>query len=230
MITSAEEVQHPFSAENPKEIHVKNTWILRSDSWDESTGCKSEDEGSGQFDGKSSGNDHIVKNNVKEGRVPTTSQVKPVYDKPDSSTPLVYCVGREVMTDISVISNTASTTGAAGIGVFWGFNDPRNLEERLWGSPQTSRRAALCSAIRALQACLSMGLRKVEIRCDCKYLVKGVGQWRRRWQKNGGLFTYLDTLLNLIDVTWVIVECCPGNHSYDAAISLAMAGAKKQFS
>ena len=105
----------------------------------------------------------------------------------------------------------------AGIGVFWAPDDPRNVCEPLWGKPSTDR-AALWAAIRALQVALAAGLRRVEVRSDSKYLVKGVRRWRKRWgRKNGSLFRCLDNLMSMILVTWVYVEgSSDGCHSYQA--------------
>ncbi|KAL5256214.1 hypothetical protein ACHWQZ_G011441 [Mnemiopsis leidyi] len=125
----------------------------------------------------------------------------------------------------------------AGVGVFWGVGDARNCSERLWG-PQTNQRAELWAAIRALQTCLSAGYKKLEVRTDSKYTIKGATEWIKRWKENGyrsangqpvknkELFCCLSSLTNIVDVKWVHVKAHNGEPGNEAADRLAKEGAK----
>ncbi|KAL5256215.1 hypothetical protein ACHWQZ_G011441 [Mnemiopsis leidyi] len=121
-----------------------------------------------------------------------------------------------VYTDGSCL-NQGGGPRRAGVGVFWGVGDARNCSERLWG-PQTNQRAELWAAIRALQTCLSAGYKKLEVRTDSKYTIKGATEWIKRWKENGyrsangqpvknkELFCCLSSLTNIVDVKWVHVK------------------------
>ncbi|KAK3824202.1 MAG: ribonuclease H-like domain-containing protein [Linnemannia elongata] len=71
----------------------------------------------------------------------------------------------------------------AGLGVFFGVNDPRNLSERLLGE-QTNQRAEIMAVYRALQVCGSDTI-PVEIRSDSQYTINIVTQWGENWMRNG---------------------------------------------
>jgi len=87
-----------------------------------------------------------------------------------------------VYTDGSCLANGAPHA-AAGIGVFWGFGDPRNKAERLPGTLQTNQRAELTAAIRALE--MAVGIQKpLEIRTDSNYTIQCVTSWIQIWQRN----------------------------------------------
>ncbi|KAL1839989.1 hypothetical protein VTJ49DRAFT_952 [Mycothermus thermophilus] len=72
---------------------------------------------------------------------------------------------------------------AAGVGVYFGPNDPRNISERLEGLPQTNQRAELTAILRALE---SVDLdQDLEIRTDSKYSIQCVTEWYINWERNG---------------------------------------------
>lgn len=145
---------------------------------------------------------------------------------------IVYCDGSCI--------NQGSLKGikSAGIGVYWGPGDPRNLKERLWGE-QTNQRAELWAAIRAIQIGLSEGLAKLEIRTDSIYTIKGATEWIFKWKNNGylgvngkpvknrQLFEYLDNLISKISIKWVHVKAHNGENGNEAADTLAKFGAKQ---
>ncbi|KAF9202309.1 hypothetical protein BGZ49_007515, partial [Haplosporangium sp. Z 27] len=74
-----------------------------------------------------------------------------------------------IHTDGSALSN-GKAGSQAGLGVFFGVNDPRNLSERLDGEPQTNQRAELMAVIRAIEVCGS-DTAPIEIRTDSMYTV-----------------------------------------------------------
>ncbi|KAF9072783.1 ribonuclease H-like domain-containing protein, partial [Rhodocollybia butyracea] len=71
----------------------------------------------------------------------------------------------------------------AGIGVWWGNNDPRNLAERCPGD-QTNNRAELIAICRVLE---TTPYRKgpLTIKTDSKYCIQCFNDWLPRWQQNG---------------------------------------------
>ncbi|EKM83940.1 hypothetical protein AGABI1DRAFT_14088, partial [Agaricus bisporus var. burnettii JB137-S8] len=94
----------------------------------------------------------------------------------------------------------------AGVGVFYGPNDPRNLAERCPGD-QTNNRAELIAIVRVLET-VPVSSQKLLIKTDSRYSIKCVGQWLPKWQENGfrtaeglpvknvGIVKYLAALLN----------------------------------
>ncbi|OBZ65039.1 Ribonuclease H [Grifola frondosa] len=94
----------------------------------------------------------------------------------------------------------------AGIGVWWGQNDPRNLSERCPGG-QTNNRAELIAIIRILETTPMDGERML-IKTDSQYSMRCVREWLPTWKRNGWrsakgepvknvtLIKYLDALLH----------------------------------
>ncbi|RDX41627.1 ribonuclease H-like protein [Lentinus brumalis] len=92
----------------------------------------------------------------------------------------------------------------AGVGVWWGVDDPRNVSERCPGD-QTNNRAELLSIIRVLERAPTD--RPLEIRSDSQYSISCMTAWvfdwkRRGWRKSDGkpvlnlaLIQYADLLL-----------------------------------
>lgn len=158
---------------------------------------------------------------------------------------------------ISSLSNEASSTGdvtvvytdggctknghkgaRAGIGVYWGPENTRNVSERLQGE-QTNQRAEIMAAVKALETAKEMGYKTLEIRTDSNYTIKGATDWCRRWKKNGWKtingtdvknkveFQKLTKLCDEIDVKWTHVRGHQGNMGNEAADELARKGAMK---
>ncbi|KAF9922543.1 hypothetical protein FBU30_007329 [Linnemannia zychae] len=125
----------------------------------------------------------------------------------------------------------------AGLGVFFGVNDPRNLSERLQGE-QTNQRAEIMAVYRALQVCGSDTI-PVEIRSDSQYTINIVTQWGENWMRNGwkrsdgGQVLHRDIiepLLMLIKnrpgpIKWTHVRSHIGTFGNEMADKLANAGA-----
>ncbi|KAK7921109.1 RNase H domain protein [Apiospora marii] len=87
-----------------------------------------------------------------------------------------------IYTDGSSLAN-GSAGAVAGVGVFFGSNDPRNVCERLEGEPQTNQRAELTAILRALEQVSDD--QDVRIFSDSKYSISCVTEWYINWEKNG---------------------------------------------
>jgi len=74
--------------------------------------------------------------------------------------------------DGSSIGN-GTPTARAGVGVWFGENDARNVCEPLAGDRQTNQRAEIQAAIRALE----VGGCNLEIRTDSRYVVRAATEW-----------------------------------------------------
>jgi ribonuclease HI len=96
--------------------------------------------------------------------------------------------------------------GVAGIGVWWGKNDPRNLSERCPGK-QTNNRANLIALARVLETTPDTKI-PLLVKTDLKYTVDCFNSWLPGWRKNGfrtsskghvlnsPLIRYIDALLS----------------------------------
>ncbi|CAB4489918.1 unnamed protein product [Rhizophagus irregularis] len=88
----------------------------------------------------------------------------------------------KVWTDGSSINN-GQHGAKAGIGVYWGKDDPRNISERLPGPRQTNNRAEIMAVIRALETCPDNNI-PLEIRTDSQYVINAYKSWIPKWEKN----------------------------------------------
>ncbi|KAJ4134642.1 hypothetical protein NW768_004238 [Fusarium equiseti] len=70
----------------------------------------------------------------------------------------------------------------AGLGVFFGPDDERNLAERLPGVPQTNQRAELLAMLRAME--LVPETQGIKILTDSKYSIACATEWVANWEKN----------------------------------------------
>ncbi|KAG6038100.1 hypothetical protein E4U41_004550 [Claviceps citrina] len=88
----------------------------------------------------------------------------------------------QIYTDGSSLAN--GRTGArAGVGVYFGDADARNVSERLVGEPQTNQRAELMAMLRALE--IAPIQQTVQIISDSQYSIKCVTQWALGWKSKG---------------------------------------------
>lgn len=87
-----------------------------------------------------------------------------------------------VYTDGSSLAN-GKVGSRAGVGVFFGDGDPRNVSERLEGEPQTNQRAELMAMLRALE--IAPVGQAVQIISDSQYSINCVTQWAVGWKKKG---------------------------------------------
>lgn len=101
---------------------------------------------------------------------------------------------------------------AAGVGVYFGQNDSRNVSEPLSGGPQTNQRAELTAIKRALEVTRSDD-RPLVVHSDSKYSMQCVNEWLPKWRENsyrtssGGPVKNLDLIL---PVDWMMQERGPG--------------------
>ncbi len=117
---------------------------------------------------------------------------------------------------------------SAGIGIWFGDGDSRNVSAKIPGK-QTNQRAELLAAIGALQA-LEPG-DVAEIRSDSKYVIKGITEWIHNWKRkmwnvavvNLDLWQMLDSLNQNLNVTWTYVPAHSGIYGNECADRLASA-------
>ncbi|KAI6043465.1 ribonuclease H-like domain-containing protein, partial [Pisolithus marmoratus] len=121
---------------------------------------------------------------------------------------VVYCDG--------ACKGNGQAGSIAGIGVWWGHNDPRNLSERCPGD-QTNNRAELIAIVHILETTPPLK-RKLLIKTDSQYSIHCVTNWIFKWMSNGfrtaggqpvkncALIKYLSTLLYARRMTGPIVE------------------------
>ncbi len=81
-------------------------------------------------------------------------------------------------------SRNGRASARAGVGVWWGENDTRNVSEPLpAGSPQTNQRAELSAIIRALETAPNEGI--LDVRSDSAYAIKCATTYLKSWKRNG---------------------------------------------
>ncbi|KPM40389.1 hypothetical protein AK830_g6180 [Neonectria ditissima] len=88
----------------------------------------------------------------------------------------------QIYTDGSSLAN-GKKESRAGLGVFFGNGDPRNLSEKLPGEPQTNQRAELMAILRALE--IAPLEQTVQILTDSQYSINCVTQWALSWDRKG---------------------------------------------
>lgn len=72
----------------------------------------------------------------------------------------------------------------AGVGVYFGDGDPRNISEALEGDAQTNNRAEMTAFIYALDYAVQHPDLKVLIQSDSSYCVNGFASWVSNWVKS----------------------------------------------
>lgn len=93
----------------------------------------------------------------------------------------------EVYTD-GACSNNGQRGSTAGIGVYWGPNDIRNVSEPLSGRP-TNNRAEIHAVIRAVNDAKRYGYKSITIKTDSQFLIDSMTKWIKGWKKNGWLLS-----------------------------------------
>ena len=96
-----------------------------------------------------------------------------------------------VFIDGSCLNNQSKTNKAAGYGVFFGDNDPRNVSKYLEYPKITNNTAELMACLEALtilEKDLKEGVyTKIYMVTDSKYLYNSCIDWIPTWEKNGWL-------------------------------------------
>ncbi|PVU98163.1 hypothetical protein BB561_000081 [Smittium simulii] len=171
---------------------------------------------------------------------PLIQPPKGVITQTDVHKPLI------IYTDGACRSN-GTANASAGVGVYFGDNDKRNVSEKLLGV-QTNNRAELTAIIRALEKAQenidyesSQKLpRPIIIMTDSQYSIKMVTAWilnavnngiNYRGRKNILNKDLLNELVELIDlnygrVKFQYIEAHSSDHGNDAADTLAVRGSR----
>ncbi|OWF45755.1 ribonuclease H1-like isoform X2 [Mizuhopecten yessoensis] len=135
-------------------------------------------------------------------------------------------------------TNNGQAGAQAGIGVYWGPDDPRNVSERLPGR-QTNNRAEIHAACRAIEQAKAQGMPSITIKTDSQFLINAATKWMSGWQRNdwklssGGPVKNKEDFLHLkhvsdgINIEWIHVRGHVGILGNEAADSLANEGACK---
>jgi len=149
-----------------------------------------------------------------------------------------------VFTDGACLNN-GRPNAKAGIGVWWGNNDPRNISEPLEGR-QTNNRAEIWAAIRAINRAAEDGYDSITVCSDSDFLITSAKHWIFKWNQNGWIlsgngerkkkvanrddFKQLIEAMKRIKVVWEKVKShigIPGNEEADRLANLAV-GVKKR--
>ncbi|KAJ1862912.1 hypothetical protein LPJ78_004390 [Coemansia sp. RSA 989] len=122
---------------------------------------------------------------------------RPRYNAAGSQSLLPTPLAGETAELITVYTDGASSRNGqkgarAGIGVYFGDRDPRNISEPLSGDEtrQTNQRAELMAILRAIQATESSSSssssnKKLLICTDSMYSINCLTVWFQKWEKNG---------------------------------------------
>ncbi len=126
----------------------------------------------------------------------------------------------------------------AGVGVYFGVDDPRNISEPLTGAAHTNNRAELTAFLHALSYAALHPAEAVHIQSDSTYCINGYTTWlanwvRRQWKtaanaevKNQDLWKQVLVLQSQLcrapQITWV--KGHTGHEGNEAADRLAVAG------
>lgn len=94
----------------------------------------------------------------------------------------------QVFTD-GACSNNGYRNAAAGVGVFFGDNNPLNFSGKLEGNLHTSQRAELAAIKKAYEIIMSLDVevRPYDILTDSQYAIDCLTVWYKKWETNGWL-------------------------------------------
>lgn len=122
--------------------------------------------------------------------------------------------GRTIAWTDGCSRGNGKTGAVAGYGVFYSFNDPRNMCGPVEGDIQTNQRAELLAINKALTRALSEILKNnktnpqmLEIRTDSQYARKAFTSWAEAWEKNGYLNSAMEPVRNrdLVEVGRLLI-------------------------
>ncbi|KAJ2918384.1 hypothetical protein MD484_g2007, partial [Candolleomyces efflorescens] len=100
-----------------------------------------------------------------------------------ASTSTTTSSDRDVVYSDGACKGNGKPGSIAGIGVWWGPDDPRNIAERCPGD-QTNNRAELIAILRVLEE-TPVAKRTLEIKTDSQYSIKCFQEWIRKWKNSG---------------------------------------------
>jgi ribonuclease HI len=143
-------------------------------------------------------------------------------------------------------SDNGGKEARAGVGVFIGKDDPRNISEPLDMPPHTNNRAELRAIWKALQIIEKHKPKKATVFTDSKYCISSLTVWILKWKKNGwkgsnkkpvlnrDMIEPMEMMLNelkkSIDITLQYVAAHTGIVNNEAADQLAREGAAQSTS
>ncbi|XP_033737710.1 ribonuclease H1-like isoform X4 [Pecten maximus] len=167
------------------------------------------------------------------------SHRQPMQKVPSTSNSESFSQGNDIVvyTDGGCYNN-GQRGAQAGIGVYWGPSDPRNVSERLSGR-QTNNRAEIHAACRAIEQAKAQGFQEITIKTDSQFLISAATQWISGWQrknwtlsdggpvKNKDDFIHLNRVSEGMNVKWIHVRGHTGIAGNEAADRLANEGALK---
>ncbi|KAJ1719258.1 hypothetical protein LPJ53_005945, partial [Coemansia erecta] len=81
--------------------------------------------------------------------------------------------------------NNGRANARAGVGVYFGPNDSRNVSEPLSGPRQTNQRAELTAIIRAMEQAPPQPGATLHIITDSQYSINCLTRWADAWERNG---------------------------------------------
>lgn len=108
-----------------------------------------------------------------------------------------------IYTDGSSLGN-GKVGAVAGVGVFFGKGDPRNVSEPLGGELQTNQRAELTAILRALE--IAPVKREVHIFTDSSYSINCVTIWFKNWERNKWMTSLKQPVLNKDLIQEILVK------------------------
>ncbi|UPX18272.1 Ribonuclease H [Ascochyta rabiei] len=131
-------------------------------------------------DGAEDGFDRTLKIDLESGAIrhKTESELMAMKKQPTGD----FTGQVVVYTDGSALGN-GQTGAVAGVGVYFGPNDKRNVSEPLRGSKQTNQRAELTAIARALDHAPID--RDILICTDSYYSIRCITEWSPKWLRNG---------------------------------------------
>jgi ribonuclease HI len=91
--------------------------------------------------------------------------------------------GYDVVYSDGACKGNGQVGSVAGVGVWWGWNDSRNIAERCPGD-QTNNRAELIAIVRVLETA-PFSQRPLMIKTDSKYSIQCFESWFPKWSANG---------------------------------------------
>lgn len=153
--------------------------------------------------------------------------------KPSSSMEVGASIARQVIYTDGACSNNGKPNAKAGIGVYWGKDDPRNVSQGLDGA-QTNNRAEIHAAIVAINQAKRLGLSAIEIRTDSQLLINAITKWIPNWMQNDWKAANKKPVANKndwslllsaaegMDIMWTYVKAHSGIEGNEGADALAV--------